>query len=101
MTEESHRSELLGSSSGKRADRPQPEAESAFSALFGGNRARGKPSQDASASHEHDAAPGKGMVQSSCIKQEQSCSSILGNGDVGALTGSQVWLGREACQAEK
>ena len=71
MTEELHRSELLGNSSGKRAGRAQPEAESAFSALFGGSRAHSKLSQDASASQEHDATSGRGAVQSNCI-----CKSV-------------------------
>ena len=56
VTEDLHRSELLGNSSGKRAGRAQPEAESAFSALFGGSKAHSKLSQDASLSQEHDAA---------------------------------------------
>ena len=67
MTEESHRSELLGVPSSKRAGRAQPEAESALAALFGGSRAHSKSSQEASASQEHDATPGRGAVQSNCI----------------------------------
>ena len=60
VDDEAQRSELLGSQ-GKRAARPQTEAESALVALFAGKQAPGKPAQDESASQEPDAATGTGM----------------------------------------
>lgn len=65
MDEEEQRSELLKGSKGRRtapAAQPQ-EAESAFSALFGGSRAHSKPLQDESASQDSDA-PGRGTLDS-------------------------------------
>ena len=61
VDEEAQRSELLGTQ-GKRATRPQPDVESAFGALFGGTKVHGKPAQDDSASHESDAAHGRGAI---------------------------------------
>lgn len=37
-------------------------SESAFGALFGGTKVHGKPAQDDSASHESDAAHGRGVI---------------------------------------
>jgi len=61
VDEEAQRSELMGTQ-GKRAIRPQPDVESAFGALFGGTKVHGKPAQDDSASHESDAAHGRGVI---------------------------------------